>query len=111
MLVETYLEEKFVKERNIDLHTFEDRLNNFKEEGAFTQVKICLISSIKGVSITTTNRVSIDNFKLYRYNDNLLLEFEKFKNAISINEDANVCLDLLNSRILFRDLAMSVYFC
>lgn len=112
MLTETYLEGKFVKEREIDLSVLRDRLYNFKEDGAFTQAKVCFISPVdKGVSYTFTNRVKMDNFKLHTYNDCLLIEFEEFKNVISINKDANVCLDLMHSRVLFKDFGISIYFC
>lgn len=111
MLTETYLEGKFIKEREIDLSILSDRLNNFIGDGAFTQAKVCLISPVdKGVSYTFTNRVKIDNFKLRTYNDCLLIEFEEFKNVISVNEYANVCLDLMNSRVLLKDFGISIYF-
>lgn len=111
MLTETYLEGKFVRDRNIDLLIFEDRLSNFIEDGGFTQAKVCSISPVdRGVSFTFTNRVGMDNFKLHTYNDCLLIEFEEFKNVISIREDANVCLDLMHNRILFKDFGISIYF-
>ena len=112
MLTETYLEGKFVKERNIDLLIFEDRVNNFIAEKDFSCAKICSLSPVdKGVSFTLTNRVSMNDFKFYSVKgDCLIIEFEEFKNAITINESANVCLDLMHDRILFKDFGLSIYF-
>lgn len=112
MLTETYLEGKFVKERNIDLIIFEDRVNNFLTERSFSCAKVCFVTPVdKGVSYTLTNRLDMDNFKFYSVKgDCLIIEFEEFKNAITINESANVCLDLMHDRILFKDFGLSIYF-
>lgn len=112
MLTETYLEGKFIRKRNIDLALFEEKLNSFIEEGKFSFATVSINAPIdKGVAFTITNKVSMSEFSIRKFFDScLLIEFEEFKNSFAIYEDGNICLDLMHSRVLFKDFYMSIQF-
>lgn len=112
MLKETYLEGKFIKERSIDLFIFEDRINNFIVDGEFTSAKVIAVSYVKrGVSFTFNTSFDISKLRVLNLENRcIVIEFEEFRNAITINEEADVYLDFMHNRILFKDFGISLYF-
>lgn len=111
MIVETYVEGIEILEREISLDVFYNRVNNFIAEGEFDWVKISSITPVnKGVSFTFSNTVSMKYFRIVDFLEAIVLEFEAFRNVITVNKDANVYLDLRNKRIVFKDFGVSLYF-
>lgn len=111
MIVETYLEGRTVKEVFIDLNTFRGRLEEFIKNNDIKSAKILTSSFVRnGVSMLLNSSFDMDEFKISEFNDCLLLTFKEGSGVITISEEANVCLDLLNKRIILRDFGMSVSF-
>lgn len=108
MLKECYVEDKFINEREVSLKDMYEILDNFFKSNSFTKVSISIVCpSYQGVAYSVTNDINLNNVRLSVVDDNILIELEEFKNVVTINEDANVHLDLWNNRIRFVDSHMS----
>lgn len=111
MLVESYIDCKFIKERELDFGTFCDRLCNYIEDEKPTKIKIvCATCVEKGVSFSIINRLEVEEVKLERNSEVLIIEFEEFKNAFTINREANVCFDRSRGRLYFKDFGITIFF-
>lgn len=115
MLKTTYKQDKFLREENINFKEFKSLIESYflicediiKEVNIRTEFPVT-----GGVSATFNNKVKINNlYNCFKtYNDNLLIEFEEFKNVFTINENSNVKIDFINNRMFLLDHNITIHF-
>ena len=111
MIVETYLEDYNIEEVAIDLNTFRGKLEEYIKSNDIKSVRVSTSSLVKdGVSLLLQNSFSIDEFKIGEFNGCLSLTLEEGRSVVTISKDANVCLDLLNSKIVLNDFGTYISF-
>ena len=107
MIVETYLEDYDIEEVAIDLNSFRDKLEEYIKSN---DIKSTSSLVRDGVSLLLQNSFSIDEFKIGEFNGCLSLTLEEGRSVVTISKDANVCLDLLNSKIVLNDFGTYISF-
>lgn len=111
MLKESYKDGKFIKERELDFETFCDRVCDYINKFNPKEVRIVSITPVtKGVSFSNINRLKLDKVNILRIENMLLLDFEEYRNAFTINHEANVCFDKWQNRLRFEDFGITIYF-
>lgn len=112
----TYLDNKNLREREINFNDFKNKLESYflLLDKDIKEVNVCMQNPLKnGISMTFNNHVKIESglyncFKMN--NETIIIGFKEFTQCFSINKNANITLDFLHDRMFLEDFNIRIYF-
>lgn len=111
----TYLEDSFIKEKEV---TFEEAISDIESyfvimDGIVQSVNVRIeFPDNLGIAATFNNYIKIDSlYECFKeFNNSIILEFKEFAQSIAINENANITIDFIHDRIFINDYNITIYF-